>query len=90
MADVRCNFKGKHSNTICPLCRKKEDSQQHLLVCEELQEKNKSSIILSLPNYDDLFGNTLEKKAEIFRILQKQFVERKNKLKEESRQIFVD
>ena len=36
MLEVRKNFEGKHTNTLCPLCEVEPDTQQHLLVCEEL------------------------------------------------------
>ena len=38
MLDVRVNYEGQHSDTLCPLCAEEEDSQHHLLVCQVLGE----------------------------------------------------
>ena len=81
MLEVRKNFEGKHSNTLCPLCEVEPDSQQHLMVCEKLEVSG--ALVESLPDYEDLFGNELEGKIGIARIMQEKFKLRKIMLKEE-------
>ena len=74
MVDLKANFRGKHSDWLCPLCKCDEDSQQHLLVCPELNEEDE--LVLNVPNYDDLFSENLEDKSNISRILRKRFLSR--------------
>ena len=52
-----------------------EDTQQHLLVCEELKETD--ALVSEVPLYEHLFGNDLEKKLNISRILKSKMKERK-------------
>ena len=70
MVDLKANFRGKHLYWLCPVCKSNEDSQQHLLVCPELNEED----VINLPNYDDLFSDNLEDKSNISRILKKRFI----------------
>ena len=74
MVDLKANFRGKHSDWLCPLCKCDEDSQQHLLVCPELNEEDE--LVINLPNYNDLFSDNLEDKSNISRILRKRFISR--------------
>ena len=78
MLDVRKNFEGKHSNTLCPLCEVEADTQQHLLVCEELEVSG--AIVDSPPEYENLFASGLDEKLSISRILKEKFKIRKLKL----------
>jgi hypothetical protein len=52
-----------------------EDTQQLLLVCEELKETD--ALVSEVPLYEHLFGNDLEKKLNISRILKSKMKERK-------------
>ena len=39
MASQRMNYKAKYNNDImCPLCKKEEDTTEHVLTCEEMPE----------------------------------------------------
>ena len=80
MLDVRNNFKGQytHTDTLCPLGCLDEDTQQHLLVCDELNETH--SVVSEVPVYEHLFCDTLEKKLNIARILKSQLKKRKKLL----------
>ena len=80
MIDVRNNYKGNytHTDTLCPLGCLDEDTQQHLLVCEELVETN--ALVSEVPDYEHLFGDILEKQLNISRILKSQFKTRKKML----------
>ena len=79
--DIRCNYRGEytHSDTLCPVCGTSEDTQQHMLVCDMLVEGE--SLVLDLPEYDDLFGCSLEKKVSLSRLLKKHFDRRKKLLR---------
>ena len=81
MIDLRCNYKGQYSDSdvLCPLCGKEEDSQPHLLVCEELPEED--ALVEHTPAYSQLFGDSLDEMNQISRILERQYRKRKAKLK---------
>ena len=70
------NFKQGRKSTICPLCKNvsESDSQQHLMICANL----KLSYVVdeNIPNYEDLFSKSLEKKMIIVEILRKNLNER--------------
>ena len=50
MIDIKGNYSGQYSDTLCPLCEVEEDIQPHLLECEELCDD--SSIVRTLPEYE--------------------------------------
>ena len=77
MIPVRNNFKGQytHTDTLCPMGCMDEDTQQHLLVCEELKETN--ALVPEVPLYEHLFGNDLGKMLNISRILKSAMKKRK-------------
>ena len=79
MVDIRGNFENKYSDILCPVCKKEEDRQPHLLVCEGLCDTN--TIVSNLPSYDSLFGADLKEMATITRIIRSNFQKRKEKLK---------
>lgn len=54
------------SDKLC-VCKNFEESQQHILECELLSNKN--DLISYLPNYSDLFGDDLTEKVYIGRIM---------------------
>ena len=37
MLDLKENYKGKYSNVTCDLCRKENDTTEHLFKCEKLR-----------------------------------------------------
>ena len=82
MIDIRCNYGGKYTDTLCPLCVKGEDSQPHLLVCEKLDEN--TDIVTDIPEYEEIFQYDLEQKMNTSRILKTQFDKRKKQIKPES------
>ena len=81
MLDIRTNYRGQYldTDTLCPVCLKEEDTQQHLLVCDQLCESE--TIVKQVPEYSDLFGENLDKKLLISRVLRKHFQARKKVLK---------
>ena len=81
MLDVRMNYSGHHADTLCPLCDSERDTQEHLLVCTELATAN--SVVSATPEYKELFGEILEHKISISRILNEKFSFRKKLIKNE-------
>ena len=75
MLDVRVNFSGSYTDLNCPLCKKKEDSQKHLLECEKLVVEGE--IARNILEYNDLFGEDLNPKIEVARIILSRYKNRK-------------
>ena len=78
MYNVKNNFRNnyKHSNILCPLCNKEEDTQEHLFMCQaifescELLQSQESQTI----KYEDIFShdvNVLLKTAHLLKALVK-------------------
>ena len=82
MIDIKCNYRGKHigQDVLCPVCKEEEDTQQHLLVCDKLVDRE--ALVTELPDYDHLFKDDLEAKLKMSRLLEKHFGKRKSLLKE--------
>ena len=81
MFDIRTNYRGHYldTDTLCTVSLKEEDTQQHLLVCDQLCESE--SIVKQVPEHSDLFGENLDQKLFISRVLRKHFQARKKVLK---------
>ena len=79
MVDIRCNYRGQQVSTLCPLCHKEEDSQPHLIHCEKLSDS--TALVISTPEYMNLFGDDKEERFRIANILKTQFEKRKKILK---------
>ena len=58
MFPVKTNFQQSYSDLLCSLCSKAEESQQHLLLCEEIinGEELKHSLANSKISYEDIYG----------------------------------
>ena len=52
--DVKTNFKGKYDDIMCRACKKEEENQKHILVCEELNE----GIVMS--NYENFMDGNIK------------------------------
>ena len=76
MINVKVNYTEKHALVLCPCCKMEEDSQEHLLSCPNI--KADGILVSSVPVYQDLFGNNLEKQVNLTRILKKRFEQRKS------------
>ena len=81
MLDVRTNYRGNYGkgDTLCTVCVQDENTQQHLLVCDELSTPN--GVVKEVPSYEELFGDDLEKRLTISRILRQNYKIRKDILK---------
>ena len=79
MLDIKGNYKTQHTDMLCPVCGKHEDSQAHLMVFEELNERN--TVVAQTPEYSSLFGPSLGKLVQISSIIRENYSKRKDKLK---------
>ena len=77
---MKVNYQGSHSDLLCELCGKHDDSQQSLLICEKLMDPNE--VVGELPVYEDLFAQNVAKQMHISSILKKKF-DLRNKLIQE-------
>merc|ERR1712155_340662 len=75
MMDVLCNFKLGKKSLQCRACNKFPEDQAHLIQCEKLTE---NEVTETLPQYADIFGDSVEKIAKIGRLLK----EKHEKLKQ--------
>ena len=84
MLDVKCNYKGKyiHSNTLCPVCKKEEDTQAHILECADLNVENQ--IVTETIDYDKLFSDKLNDKISVAKVIKERFKRRKDNLKKKA------
>ena len=84
MLNVKNNFKNrKYPDMFCPVCCDPEstDSQQHILVCSDLDEADLVSTGSSFC-YDYLFSNDVKKQVAVATILEKRFAKRRTLLRE--------
>ena len=81
MIDVKCNFKNKFKkeDRKCPFGCDLEDSQEHLLLCPNLQERE---ICEEIIEYDDLFSPIIKKQLTVAMQLEKRLLRRKKKEQE--------
>ena len=58
MFPVKMNFQQSHSDLLCSLCSKEQESQQHLLICDEIvnEEELKRCIASRKISYEDIYG----------------------------------
>ena len=81
MIEVKCNYKGRYlnSNTLCPVCMKQEDTQAHILECNELDGENE--LVVGTANYQHLFSDSLSEMIKTARILRSRYKRRKDIMK---------
>ena len=82
MVDVKTNYRGSNSTLQRPLCKNEQDKKEHLLTCKKLDDGN--DVLTAIPNYRDLFGENLERKVTLARIMQARFKKRKELLQKKS------
>merc|ERR1712079_188179 len=66
MVDLLDNFKTGKGSLLCRACDKVQESQSHLLQCNRLSDNDLTS---SLPQYQDLFCDDVQKIANMGRLL---------------------
>ena len=62
---VKINVRGKYDNLDCRACDMEEETQQHILVCEELNRKNMVEDI----KYEKIFNGTVSDKLKFLMFL---------------------
>ena len=63
MIDLKCNFKIGHKDLKCRLCKKHEENQQGLLICEALRESPEETS--TSETYSDLYSTDKRKITKI-------------------------
>ena len=71
MLDVRCNYKNKYIDILCPLCKSDQDTQQHILVCSVLKGEE---IVGEIPLYEYLWQRDTSKLILTASVLKKKFL----------------
>ena len=56
VTDVKINQRGKYEEYECAVCKKEDESQKHIMECEELDKFKKNNI--KPPEYEKLFERT--------------------------------
>ena len=73
MLDVKYNFKNMFKeDTLCPLCKKCNDTQEHLISCEKIHESPMVTI-----RYVDLFSKNIKMQLKTFKALEESREKRK-------------
>ena len=81
MLEVKANFKNKHADLLCVACNVCEETQEHILSCNEL--KSRTNVVQDMPHYySDLFGNDLDKKILVSKLIKENFTTKKKLEKE--------
>ena len=63
VSDVKLNYKGKYETYECQVCKKEDESQEHIIIkCTSLN-KSKEEIM----KYEDIFDGNVIKKVKIAR-----------------------
>ena len=78
MLDIASNYPNKYPSKFCPVCRDEEsvDTQEHLLICPQLIDG--IEIAKEILNYEDLFGNNLEKLIHVGSMIQENYKKSKS------------
>ena len=80
MTDIKMNFKGIYDQLKCNAWEKEEESQEHIIKCEELLKRNEEVVLV--PVYGKIFNGNVKEQVQIARIFQ-QNMNIKDKMKDE-------
>ena len=61
MTQIKVNLKGKYDTLECDACGKEEETQEHILVCEELNKDKDNQEF----KYENLFNGTVTEQVKI-------------------------
>ena len=74
MYNVKNNFRSNYeqANTLCPLCKKEEDTQEHMFTCEVISSKceEKQCEENQTIRYEDIFTKDLNQLLKAANLLQ--------------------
>ena len=80
MTEIKMNFKGIYDQYMCNACEKEEESQEHIIQCEELLKRNEEGV--QAPVYEKIFKGRVKEQVKVARIFQ-QHMDIKAKMKDE-------
>ena len=63
MADVKVNFRNKYEVLECDICKDEEETQKHILECDEILKNTNKNI--KETEYDELFKDNVTNQTEI-------------------------
>ena len=66
MADVKTNFRNKNETLECDLCNNENESQRHVLECEEILKQKKE--YGQQPKYEEILEDNVKNQAEIAKL----------------------
>ena len=81
MLDVRTNFENKYDDLLCPVCKEKPDTQQHVLECSVLLQ-NTNFFTGSTVLYSDIFDSDVQKLRSLTQLFENLWKKRNKLLKE--------
>ena len=81
MTDLKTNYKGIYDDYGCSACGKADESQSHILECEELQSRNEE--IYESLKFENIFDGNVKEQLKIARIFKQNM-----KIKEEMEKIW--
>ena len=76
MLDIKANFQNTHANMLCIACKDTDETQEHLLLCKVVGDDN--MVVEEVPEYLNLFGENLQQKIIVPKILNTNFNRRKS------------
>ena len=82
MLAVGANFKQGVDNPVCPICKVEPDTQNHLMVCEDLNLNLVTT--KDVPEYVDLFNSNLDDQVTVVKLLRENLKKRTKLLKKET------
>ena len=82
MLEVAKNYPNKFTDKFCPVCRdgKSLDSQEHIFECLNLVKENQ--VVDKFAEYNNLFGEDVEKMVKVAAVVKENFLRRKDILKQ--------
>ena len=69
VTEVKINFRGKYDNMDCRACDMKDETQQHILECEEINKNKMEEDI----KYEKIFNGTVIEKLKVAKKFKENF-----------------
>ena len=80
MVDVKTNYSNRYDDTLCPVCKVENDTQEHVFKCTKLLQ-SKCILVASDILYTDIFISDVKKQIAALRMFSSLWTERKKILK---------
>ena len=68
MTETKVNYKGLYDTYECDLCGEEDESQEHILYCQEIIKRNPN--FLEKDEYEKIFNGNPSEKLKLARIFQ--------------------